>query len=108
MLYETKIKTIADHYGKPAQAVILMEECAELVVAMSKVLRAEDAVLSNPTDTSVASLDRALQNLKSEMADVLIMIDQIIYLTDIPADDIYQVVNYKLDRQLRRIEEENI
>lgn len=107
-MYETKIKTIADHYGKPAQAVILMEECAELVVAMSKVLRTEEAVLSNPTDTSVANLNLALQNLKSEMADVLIMIDQICYLEDFSDDDIYQIVDRKLDRQLDRIEEEHI
>ena len=41
-----------------------------------------------------------------EMADVLLMIEQVIYLSEIDMCDIEDCINYKLDRQLERIKEE--
>ena len=41
-----------------------------------------------------------------EMADVLLMIEQVIYLAEIDMCDIEDCINYKLDRQLERIKEE--
>ena len=40
------------------------------------------------------------------MADVLLMIEQVVYLAEIDMCDIEDCINYKLDRQLERIKEE--
>ena len=41
-----------------------------------------------------------------EMADVQIMIEQIIYLARIDRCDIQDCINFKLDRQMKRMEKE--
>ena len=41
-----------------------------------------------------------------EMADVLIMVEQIVYLSGIDRKDIDECIQYKLDRQMKRIEAE--
>ena len=40
------------------------------------------------------------------MADVLIMIEQVIYLANIDKCDIEDCINYKLARQMKRMEKE--
>ena len=40
------------------------------------------------------------------MADVEIMIEQIVYLAKIDRKDIEECIQYKLERQMKRIEEE--
>ena len=41
-----------------------------------------------------------------EMADVLLMIEQVVYLANIAIDDIDECIRFKIDRQLERIKEE--
>lgn len=41
-----------------------------------------------------------------EMADVLIMMEQVVYLSGIDRKDIDECIQYKLDRQIKRIKEE--
>ena len=50
---------IADHYGKGIQQLKLIEECGELIVAVAK---GED------------------KNIIEELADVSIMLEQVVYL----------------------------
>ena len=89
MIEDTRIKTIADHYGIKKQLRQLAEECSELAVEASHSAR---------KGTTVKIIE--------EIADVQIMIEQIIYLAKIDKCDIEDCINYKLDRQMKRIKEE--
>ena len=90
MIEDTRIKTIADHYGIKEQLRQLSEECCELAV---------EANHSARKGTTVKIIE--------EMADVLVMMEQVIYLSGIDRKDIDDCIQYKLDRQMKRIKEEN-
>lgn len=77
---------IADHYGKEHQLEKCKEELNELIEALGG---------SNNT------------HLVEEIADVEIMISQIKYLRDIPDERVDVIKKYKIQRQLRRIANEN-
>ena len=89
MIDEEKVKEIAEHYGLKNQLRQLAEECCELSVEASHSAR---------KGTTVKIIE--------EMADVMIMIEQVIYLAKIDKCDIEDCINYKINRQLKRIEEE--
>lgn len=96
---DEKIKKIADYYGKESQLDILQEECAELVQAVSKYKRGKDDDFSH---------------LLEEMADVTIMIEQVLYLLEKKMiaeessvyDAYFAFFDKKLDRQIKRMEKE--
>ena len=89
MIEDIRIKTIADHYGIKEQLRQLAEECCELAV---------EANHSARKGTTVKIIE--------EIADVVIMMEQIIYLVGIDRKDIDEVIDYKLNRQLERIGKE--
>ena len=84
-----KLQMIADHYGIKKQLRQLAEECSELAVEASH---------SASKGLTVGIIE--------EITDVDIMIEQIIYLAKIDRCDIEDCINYKLDRQMKRIEAE--
>ena len=84
---EKQLKYIAEKYGKESQLRQLQEECAELIVACSKILRMND---------------KAINNLIEEIADVRVMVEQIEYLYGIK-NLVEDEMEYKLQRQLERI-----
>ena len=86
---EDKVKEIAEHYGLKNQLRQLAEECSELSVESSHSAR---------KGTTVKIIE--------EIADVMIMIEQVVYLAKIDKCDIEDCINYKINRQLKRIEEE--
>ena len=83
-----KLQMIADHYGIKEQMRQLAEECSELAV---------EANHSARKGTTVKIIE--------EIADVLIMMEQVIYLAKIDKCDIEDCINYKLERQMKRIKE---
>lgn len=87
-------RVIADYYGYTAQSNQLVEECAELIQAVSKYRRS-------------ASLDKAkaLDNYIEEIADVEIMLEQMKYLLHVSDADIAKRKAYKIQRTLSRMEE---
>ena len=89
IIENTKVIEIADHYGIERQLHQLAEECSELAVEASHSARKGVTV-----------------KIIEEMADVLLMIEQVVYLAKIDMCDIEDCINYKLDRQLERIKEE--
>lgn len=95
-----KIKMIADHYGYDAQSRQCMEEMAELTQAINKFWR----VCGNGQKTE-KSIQDCRDNLVEEMADVQIMLWQMEYLL-LSGQEVNQMIEKKLDRQLERIEEE--
>jgi NTP pyrophosphatase (non-canonical NTP hydrolase) len=87
---DSRIIQIANHYGYTAQSNITIEECAELTQAISKLRRGYSPERYN--------------NVKEEVADVLIMARQLRVM--LGADDIDRIIGEKLDRQIERIADE--
>lgn len=84
---------IVSTYSFEHQREIFVEECAEAVQAVQKLKRSD-----------VEDVPDRLQELCSEVADVLIMAEQMrMYLG---ADMVDMEIDRKLDRQLKRIQEE--
>lgn len=97
MTYESAIALIEGRYGEENQLVQTAEECAELAKAAIKRYRVLAA--QAPCSESFAASRAALIE---EIADVLIMIDQIVYAEDFE-NDVWKMVDRKIERQLKRI-----
>ena len=102
-----KIKKIASHYGFPKQSRQLSEECAELIQAVNKYYRFREGLLTNDDVlTSTRDNNMLIQNIVEEIADVQVVMDEIIFLLNINSEAIEQIKKNKVDRQLKRIEKE--
>lgn len=88
---------IAEHYGLRNQLDKLSEELRELDLAT--IMAGIDLSFSDRIS------DKGVFGLLDEMADVLIMINQIAYLLDI-GDDVNKRIDFKIDRQLHRMDKE--
>ena len=86
-------KVIA-RYGADAQAMVHMEECAELIQAVSKIRRAANAGKDD---------DAARYNLVEEIADCLICMKQMQEIYGISDHDIQLMVDRKCRRQEARL-----
>ena len=87
---DLRIEQIAAHYGFTSQADMLCEESAEYMVALNKLRRGKP---------------EAYDNIKEEVADVLIVARQLRYLLGYASID--KIIEDKLSRQMRRISDEN-
>jgi len=87
--YNDAIGRIAEHYGAGAQSMQTCEECAELIQAVSKLTR-------GVTEMRISAL-------VEEIADVRIMMSQLMQLYGIPETEVAALVDVKLDRQISRI-----
>lgn len=94
MSIEEAIEKIADYYGLNSQSRQCMEECGELIVALSKLRR---------DDTGTAC---AIYDVAEEIADVRIMTMQIQYLLEIPDEQITDIMKEKLRERLKEIDQE--
>ena len=82
-------RSIANHYGKEHQVLIAIEEMSELTKELCKYFRRYDRK----------------KEIIEEVADAQIMIEQLIELFDIN-NEVDRMVDYKLNRQIRRMEQE--
>ena len=87
---DEKVKKIADYYGWNSQLRQLAEECCELSVEALHYTRERGAT----------------ERISEEIVDVLIMIHQVIYLLKNDIEKLEKYADFKLDRQLGRIERE--
>ena len=85
-LYERNIK----YHGIEQETTIAMEECSELIQAISKCKR-------------YGCINKDRENLIEEMTDVLIMIDELKIIYQISDVDISDIRQYKMNRQSYRI-----
>ena len=83
-------------YGEAAQTVVHMEECAELIQAISKIHR-----IGCGPDVPPDAYD----NLVEEMADVLIVLEQLQEMYEIPDHLLQREIDYKVKRQEERMDE---
>lgn len=79
-----------EHYGKDVQSTVCMEECAELIQAISKEKRGKS--------------DK--ENLAEEMADVIICIEMLKQIYNITEDEIYSWIITKQERTIKRIKKD--
>lgn len=79
-----------DHYGRQLQSIVCMEECAELIQAISKKLR-------DPTSPN--------DHLAEEMADVIICLNLLKLMYGITDKEIHNRVVAKTLRLSKRMEE---
>ena len=85
-LYERNIQ----YHGIEQETTVAMEECAERRQAISKCKRC-------------GWIDKYRENLIEEIADVLIIINELQLIYDISNDDIENIKKYKIDRMDYRI-----
>ena len=81
-----RIEFLATYYGKEHQELKTLEELDELTTELINNIRTE----------GVSS------NTSSEISDVLIMLYQLIYIYNI-GDDIENITEFKINRQIDRI-----
>lgn len=93
-----KMRSIA-RYGKDTQATVCMEECAELIQAISKLKR------YNPEDqTNKAERSELIENLYEEMADVCICFDLLVEIYGLKLSDLRRMMDHKVWRMKRKLE----
>lgn len=90
MKYE-HINEIIKKHGIVAQSMIAMEECSELIQAISKCVRSKEVI---PTETR--------EHLVEEMADVLICLEQLQAMYYITNEELSEWMNKKEERLLKR------
>lgn len=93
-----KCKIIAEYYGHEPQSRMLQEEAAELIQAVNKYYRSKNALGLKSGE--------AADNMIEEMADVLIMIIQELMFLKTDPELFLDLVDMKLDRQIKRMEDE--
>ena len=83
------LKRSIEHYGKDLQSTVCMEECAELIQAISKEKRGKS--------------DK--EHLSEEMADVIICIEMLKEIYSISDDMIFEWIQIKEARIIERIKQ---
>lgn len=88
---ERKIEQILRHYSPEAQTIKAIEELSELQKELAKILNKQGDIKA----------------MKSELADVFVMMTQLMVIYDVDPEEFDAEVAYKLDRQVKRISAEN-
>lgn len=95
--YEQKITFLVGRYGEEHQLIQTAEEAAELSHAA---IKRHGALTDGNASADRLSLTRGA--LLEEIADVLIMIDQIMYAEGFTDNDVRTIAGEKLTRQIGR------
>lgn len=105
-----KLRKIINHYGINKQLKYFQSEIYEL---NESIIKAENqGVLENVIDGVLKAfcpnthINYDKKHITEEIADVTVMLKQIQLYYNISTSDIREVMNYKIDRQLNRINEE--
>lgn len=86
------IKDSIEHYGVDAQSTVCMEECAELIQAISKEKRGKHDYI----------------HLSEEIADVLICISMLQAMYHVNDWDIQRWIEYKQERIVERMRKDEL
>ena len=95
-----KVLKIINHYGVMPQLKHFNSEIFELTEA---IINYENS-LKEPYAVNTLPLR---EHIAEEIADVMVMLKQFQFYYGIDREELRKVVNYKIDRQLGRIENEN-
>ena len=94
-----ELTKIIKHYGILNQLKYIQTEYFELT----------EAILDREYDeyTHIGDIaDKYKYHIAEELADTMVMLKQFQYIYDIKDSEIDEIMRYKIDRQLKRIEEE--
>lgn len=92
-------KVLLDAFGEDAQFRCAVEEMGELIQAICKYKRAQES-------GDKEKLRIALENLREEIADVSINMEELSYMFG--EKEIDEIKKYKLERALKRAEKKNL
>ena len=93
-----EMRSIA-RYGADTITTICMEECAELIQAISKLKR------FNPEDPhNKVSRNELVENLYEEMADVQICFNLLFEIYDLKPSDLRRMIDHKVWRMKQKME----
>lgn len=101
---QDKLKIIADHYGIENQSIQLMEEMAELTIALNKYRRSSK--IEHQTISESIDEQFIIEQIIEEICDVEIVLEQLKYLLSHSDDDLAIWKQRKIERQLERIAKE--
>lgn len=87
---DERIKKIALHYGYDKQSIKLIEETSELQQAICKHRESKDKA-------------KTIIDIKNEIADVYVLLDQMKYLLNIKDNELEEIKDYKINRQILRM-----
>lgn len=96
-----KLLKIIQHYGINKQLKYIHSEYFELDEA---IIKYEDEYNCEETTTYLLQLKK--EHITEEIADIMVMLKQFQYYYGISDKQIEDIMNYKIDRQLDRISEE--
>lgn len=103
MSEEDKILKIISHYGINNQQRKLQEEVFEL----QEIIRDYEFSKDNFPKQHKICEERFLKHIAEELADVMVMLEQFRLYYGIPVGNIKEVMEYKVKRQIERIENES-
>lgn len=101
------IRKIAGHYGYESQSRQCIEEMAELTQAINKLWRTQNDMKDLDSFHYHPELIVARERVVEKLADVQIMVSQLSHLLGSDEGELDGYINEKLDRQIKRMEEEN-
>lgn len=101
-MIDSRTIRIADHYGYNRQVNQLVEEMAELAVALCKEQRLQPQDGETFWDYSERAWE-IFDNIKEEIADVQLVLEQLIYLLKC-ANEVAAIKEKKIVRTLQRID----
>ena len=108
---DEKLEKICQHYGIRKQLKKLSEEVFELQEAVIDTDQewhiSTDDPMVNIGKPTIQHISRNLGNIAEELADVMVLWEQIRLHYDIPSQTIAAITTEKINRQLKRIENEN-
>ena len=93
---------IIKHYGINSQQRKLEEEVFELQEAITT----HELKQSVEYDIPLTEIVGTKEHITTEIADVLVLLGQIIHYYDIEVSDIEKNIEYKIMRQIKRIQKE--
>ena len=102
---QNDIKAIADHYGYESQSRQLIEEMAELTVAINKDWRVMRTIPKNH-ESEWQILCDIKENIAEEIADVEIMLEQMKYMLG-NHEIVEDMKRHKVARQIKRMKGDN-
>lgn len=101
---QDKLKIIAEHYGIENQSIQLMEEMAELTIALNKYRRSSK--IEHQTISESIDEQFIIEQIIEEICDVEIVLEQIKYLLNHSSSELAIWKQRKIERQLERIAKE--
>lgn len=101
---EEELKKIINHYGIDKQLKYIHSEYFELDEA---IIDYQNSGFDFNYDEEAQDIEKEFKNhIAEEIADVMVMLEQFRLYYNIPSIQITEIMQQKIERQLKRIEEE--